>query len=63
MPAIQRGSTRKLPSGKQQLRYYDAEGNRHTGGVFTSKSAAMRHYATWSSRSSTAPSRASSSLS
>jgi hypothetical protein len=44
MPAIQRGSTRKLPSGKHQLRYYDNDGNRKTGGVFASKSAAMLHF-------------------
>jgi integrase len=44
MPAIQRGSTRKLASGKQQLRYYDNDGNRKTAGVFASKSAAMQHY-------------------
>jgi integrase len=44
MPAIQRGSTRKLASGKHQLRYYDQDGNRRTGGVFASKSAAMQHY-------------------
>jgi integrase len=44
MPAIQRGSTRKLPSGKHQLRYYDNNGERQTGGVFKSKSAALKHY-------------------
>jgi hypothetical protein len=44
MPAIQRGSTRKLASGKQQLRYYDRDGKRRTGGVFKSKSAALQHY-------------------
>jgi hypothetical protein len=44
MPAIQRGHARKLPSGKWQLRYYDADGARHTGGTFPSKSAAMQHY-------------------
>jgi integrase len=44
MPAIQRGSTRKLPSGLHQLRYYDNDGNRWTGGVFKSKSAALKHY-------------------
>jgi integrase len=44
MPAIQRGSTRKLASGKHQLRYYDRDGARRTGGVFKSKSAAMQHY-------------------
>ena len=44
MPAIQRGSTRKLASGKHQLRFYDRDGNRQTGGVFKSKSAALQHY-------------------
>jgi integrase len=44
MPATQRGHARKLPSGKWQLRYYDAKGVRHTGGTFASKSAAMQHY-------------------
>src|SRR5262245_28245154 len=44
MPATQRGHARRLPSGKWQLRYYDADGNRKTGGVFTSKSAALQHY-------------------
>ena len=33
MPTIQRGHARKLPSGKWQLRYYDADGARHTGGT------------------------------
>jgi integrase len=44
MPAIQRGHARKLPSGKWQLRYYDVDGTRKTGGAFPSKSAAMQHY-------------------
>jgi integrase len=44
MPAIQRGHARRLPSGKWQLRYYDAGGNRKTGGTFKSKTAAMQHY-------------------
>src|SRR4051794_24349175 len=44
MPPMQRGSVRKLPSGKHQLRYYDHAGERQTGGVFESKSAAWRHY-------------------
>jgi integrase len=44
MPATQRGHARKLPSGKWQLRYYDGDGTRHTGGTFASKSAAMQHY-------------------
>jgi integrase len=44
MPATQRGHARRLPSGKWQLRYYDAEGNRKTGGVFTSKTTALDHY-------------------
>ena len=46
MPAIQRGHARKLPSGKWQLRYYDANGNRKTGGTFPSKSSAMQHFRT-----------------
>jgi hypothetical protein len=44
MPPLQRGHVRKLPSGKVQLRYYDGDGNRQTGGVFKSKSAALKHY-------------------
>jgi integrase len=44
MPAIQCGHARRLPSGKWQLRYYDAEGARRTGGAFPSKSAALKHY-------------------
>jgi integrase len=44
MPAEQRGSLRRLPSGKVQLRYYDAEGNRQTGGVFPTRTAAFNHY-------------------
>jgi integrase len=44
MPALQRGHARRLPSGKWQLRYYDNDGERRTGGVFPSKTAAMRHY-------------------
>jgi integrase len=44
MPATQRGQARRLPSGKWQLRYYDAEGNRKTGGAFPSKTAALDHY-------------------
>jgi hypothetical protein len=44
MPATQRGHARRLPSGKWQLRYYDADGNRATGGTFPSKTAALDHY-------------------
>ncbi len=44
MPAMQRGHARKLPSGKWQLRYYEPDGTRKTGGTFPSKSAAMQHY-------------------
>jgi integrase len=44
MPPVQRGHARKLPSGKWQLRYYEADGTRKTGGTFQSKSAAMQHY-------------------
>jgi integrase len=41
---MQRGGVRQLPSGKVQLRYYDADGNRQTGGVFPNKSAAWKHF-------------------
>ncbi len=44
MPATQRGHARRLPSGKWQLRYYGADGNRRTGGAFPSKTAALDHY-------------------
>jgi integrase len=44
MPAIQRGSVRKLASGRYQLRYYDANGERQTGGAFETRSAAFMHY-------------------
>jgi integrase len=44
MPAIQRGSVRKLASGRYQLRYYDAAGERKTGGSFSTRSAAFAHY-------------------
>jgi hypothetical protein len=44
MPATQRGHARRLPSGKWQLRYYDAEGERKTGGSFPSKTAALDHF-------------------
>jgi integrase len=44
MPAEARGQARRLPSGRWQLRYYDAAGRRATGGVFASKSEALRHY-------------------
>jgi hypothetical protein len=44
MPAIQRGSVRKLGSGRHQLRYYDESGERQTGGVFPTRSAAFQHY-------------------
>lgn len=44
MPAIQRGSVRKLASGRYQLRYYDAAGERKTGGSFPTRSAAFAHY-------------------
>ena len=36
----------QLPSGKWQMRYYDREGVRRSGGVFPSKSAAGRTTAT-----------------
>ena len=44
MPATQRGSVRRLASGRYQLRYYDAEGKRHTGGSFPTRSAAFAHF-------------------
>jgi integrase len=44
MPADQRGSARKLPSGKWQLRWYDREGKRCSGGAFKTKSEALAHY-------------------
>jgi integrase len=44
MPAEQRGQLRKLDSGKYQLRFYDREGSRRTGGVFPSRTAALNHY-------------------
>jgi integrase len=44
MPATQRGHARRLPSGKWQLRYYDNDDVRRTGGVFQSKTAALDHY-------------------
>jgi integrase len=44
MPPIQRGSVRRLPSGKVQLRYYDADGNRQSGGVFENRSAAFKYF-------------------
>jgi integrase len=44
MPATQRGHARRLPSGRWQLRYYDGDGERRTGGSFRSKSDALAHY-------------------
>jgi integrase len=44
MPATQRGHARRLPSGLWQLRYYDADGQRHNGGTFPTKTAALHHY-------------------
>jgi integrase len=44
MPAERKEQSRKLPSGKWQLRYYNSEGVRHSGGVFPSRSAARGHY-------------------
>jgi hypothetical protein len=44
MPPLQRGHARKLPSGRWQLRYYDADGKRLTGGAFPTRSAALTHY-------------------
>jgi integrase len=44
MPPTQRGCVRRLASGRYQLRYYDAEGERHTGGSFPARSAAFTRY-------------------
>jgi integrase len=44
MPATQRGHARRLPSGRWQLRYRDEHGAYHSGGVFTSRTAALDHY-------------------
>ena len=44
MPAEARGHVRKLPSGKWQLRYYDAKGGHRSGGAFSSKTEALNHY-------------------
>jgi integrase len=44
MPAMQRGSVRTLPSGKKQLRYYDNDGKRQSGGVFATRSEAWKHF-------------------
>jgi integrase len=44
MPAAQRGSVRKLSSGRYQLRYYDAEGERQTGGSFPTRSEAFAYF-------------------
>ena len=44
MPPIQRGHVRRLRSGKVQLRYYDRDGVRRTGGVLPTRSAAFAHY-------------------
>jgi integrase len=44
VPAVQRGSVRRLKSGRVQLRYYDNEGSRQTGGTFQTRSAAFKHF-------------------
>ena len=44
MPADAREQIRQLPSGKWQLRYYDRNGVRQSGGAFPSKSSARAHY-------------------
>jgi integrase len=44
VPAMQRGSVRTLPSGKKQLRYYDNDGQRQTGGVFVTRSEAWKYF-------------------
>jgi integrase len=44
MPATQRGHARRFSSGRWQLRYYDNDGERQTGGVFKSRTAALDHF-------------------
>lgn len=44
MPADAREQIRQLPSGKYQLRFYDKNGVRHSGGAFSSRCAARQHY-------------------
>jgi integrase len=44
MPAEARGHVRKLPSGKWQLRWYDRDGRRCSGGAFPTKSEAWANY-------------------
>jgi hypothetical protein len=44
MPAEARGHVRKLPSGKWQLRWYDRDGRRRSGGAFPTKSEAWAYY-------------------
>src|SRR5215211_618472 len=44
MPADARGHVRRLPSGKWQLRYYDADGARRSGGIFPTRTAAFAHF-------------------
>lgn len=44
MPAEARGHARKLPSGNWQLRWYDSERRRRSGGAFPTRSEALRHY-------------------
>ena len=53
MPAEARGHVRKLPSGKWQLRYYDAKRRHRSGGAFPTKSEAWAHTGTSSSPSVT----------
>jgi integrase len=44
MPALQRGQVRRRSSGLWQLRYYDENGSRRSGGVFPTRSAAFAHF-------------------
>lgn len=44
MPAEARGHVRKLPSGRWQLRWYNRDGRRRSGGAFPTKSEAWAHY-------------------
>jgi integrase len=44
VPAKQRGTVDRLPSGLWRLRYYDNAGKRHTAGTFETRTAAFDHY-------------------
>ena len=44
MPAVSRGHVRRRASGLWQLRFYDEDGVRRSGGAFPTRSAAFAHY-------------------